>query len=317
LPDFAAGLAAAARQPDQYNRILLTEGVTVRHDGRLTVVACGAVLVLTAALTAGASAASASAGRGLATQAAPAICTSATRPKLAARISRGVEHALAGRSSSVGLTASDPSLGLSCAFHRAWHFDSASAIKATIISALIYKKHGVSHLTSAQRALAWLMITQSDNDAATSLWFEVGLSSLKRFLAAAGMRHTVLDYDAWGLSQLTAQDELKLLQVLTTRGPVLNSASRGYILWLMTQVIPSQRWGVPAGAPSDVKVSVKNGWLPDPDTGLWHVNSIGAFRGTHIGYQIVILTSGNPSWDYGIDTIEAAARVINSEIAHA
>ena len=33
--------------------------------------------------------------------------------------------------------------------------------------------------------------------------------------------------------------------------------------------------------------------------------------------RIVILTSGNPSWDYGIDTIEAAARVINSEIAHA
>jgi hypothetical protein len=288
----------------------------VRQFGRLTVVACGAALVLAAALTAGAPAASASPARGLA-QAAPAICTSATRPKLAARISRGVEHALAGRRSSVGLTASDPSLGLTCAFHRAWHFDSASAIKATIISALIYKKHGVSHLTSAQRALAWLMITQSDNDAATSLWYEVGLSGLKRFLAAAGMRHTVLDYDAWGLSQITAQDELKLLQVLTTKGAVLNSASRGYVLWLMTQVIPSQRWGVPAGAPSGVKVSVKNGWLPDPDTGLWHVNSIGAFRGTHIGYQIVILTSGNPSWDYGIDTIEAAARVINSEIAHA
>ena len=289
----------------------------MRQNRRLTAVTGGAVLMLVAALTAGASAASASPARGQVPQAAAAICTSATRPKLAARISRGVEHALAGRSSSVGLTAADPSLGLTCAYHRAWRFDSASAIKATIISALIYKEHGVSHLTKAQRALAWLMITQSNNDAATDLWFEVGYSSLKRFLAAAGMRHTILDYGAWGLSQLTAQDELKLLQVLTTAGTVLNGASRGYVLWLMTQVIPSQRWGVPAGAPSDVKVSVKNGWLPDPRTGLWHVNSIGAFRGTRIGYQIVILTSGNPTWDYGIDTIEAAARVINSEIAHA
>lgn len=286
----------------------------MRPSGRLTVVACGAAFALAAAMTAGAPVAAA---RGLTSQAASAICTSATRPKLAARISRGVERALDGRSSAVGLTAADPSLGLTCGYHRAWHFDSASAIKATIISALIFKKHGVSHLTSAQRSLAWLMITQSNNDAATDLWFETGYSSLKRFLIAAGMSHTELDWGAWGLSQITAQDELKLLQVLTTAGKVLNSASRGYILWLMTQVIPSQRWGVPDGAPSDLKVSVKNGWLPDPDTGRWHVNSIGAFRGTHAGYQIVILTSGNPTWAYGIDTIEAAARVINSEIAHA
>jgi hypothetical protein len=286
----------------------------MRPSGRLTVLACGAVAALAVAMTAGAPVASA---RGLTPRAASAICTSATRPKLAARISRGVERALDGRSSAVGLTAADPRLGLTCAYHRAWHFDSASAIKATIISALIFKKHGVSHLTSAQRSLAWLMITQSNNDAATDLWYETGYSSMKRFLAAAGMSHTRLDWNAWGLSQLTAQDELKLLQVLTTAGKVLSSASRGYILWLMTQVIPSQRWGVPDGAPAGLKVSVKNGWLPDPDTGKWHVNSIGAFRGTDVGYQIVILTSGNPTWAYGIDTIEAAARVINSEIAHA
>ena len=76
------------------------------------------------------------------------------------------------------------------------------------------------------------------------------------------MSHTVLDDAAWGLSQLTAQDELTLLTLLTTHGSVLSDTSRGYVLWLMSKVIPSQRWGVPDGAPADVTVSVKNGWLP-------------------------------------------------------
>ena len=44
----------------------------------------------------------------------------------------------------------------------------------------------------------------------------------------------------------------------------------------MSQVIPAQRWGVPAGARPGVTVHVKNGWLPDPR--LWVVNSIGALQ---------------------------------------
>ena len=47
-------------------------------------------------------------------------------------------------------------------------------------------------------------------------------------------------------------------------------------------------------------VHVKNGWLPYPDTDLgasdWHINSIGAFTGTNVSYQIVILTAaGRPA----------------------
>lgn len=255
--------------------------------------------------------------------AAPAICRSASRPRFAAWLSRGIQRALAGRVSRVGLTVADPRLGLSCALHRTSHFDSASAIKATIISALLYKVHGPSHLTSAQSGLAWRMITQSDNAAASALWNEVGSARMQRFVDAAHMSHTVLDDAAWGLSQLTAQDELTLLTLLTTHGSVLSDTSRGYVLWLMSRVIPSQRWGVPDGAPADVTVSVKNGWLPDPFTGRWHVNSIGAFRSLgayrsrHISYQIAVLTDGNPSESYGIGTIQAAAKVINHDIAHA
>ena len=68
-------------------------------------------------------------------------------------------------------------------------------------------------------------------------------------------------------------------------------------------------------------VHVKNGWLPYPDTDLgasdWHINSIGAFTGTNISYQIVILTEphGPQSESYGITTIQDAAVVINRDLA--
>ncbi|HXW86960.1 MAG TPA: serine hydrolase [Streptosporangiaceae bacterium] len=280
--------------------------------------ACGCVAAAGAvtALVLGAGPSQAAAGRAAAA-ASSAICKSATRPKLAARISRGILAALASRDSVVGLTVSDPRYDLTCALHEDEHFDSASAIKATIISALLYKVGGPSHMTKAQHALAWLMITQSDNDAATALWDEVGITWLQKFVTAAGMRQTVLDNDAWGLSQLTAHDEMILLGVLVSKGTVLSGASRSYVLWLMSNVISSQRWGVSAGAPAGVTVSLKNGWLPYPVSDDWHVNSIGAFRGDDILYRIVVLTSGNATMAYGVDTIQAAARVINTDIARA
>ena len=71
----------------------------------------------------------------------------------------------------------------------------------------------------------------------------------------------------------------------------------------MAQVIPSQRWGVPAGAPADLTVHVKNGWLPLATHG-WRIHSIGCFTGHHRGYSIVVLTEDNPTMAYGITTIE-------------
>ena len=286
----------------------------------ISAAATAGLLAAAIALAGPAAGSTAAAGRpdaASAVSASTGICKSSIRPKLAARLSSGLEKALAGRVSDVGFTVADPRLGLTCAFHQTRHFDSASAIKATIISALLYKEHGPSHLTSAQRGLAWEMITESDNDAATDLWDEVGMASLQSFLNAAHMNHTILDDGAWGLSQLTAQDELKLLELLATPGKVLSAASRGYALWLMAHVVPSQRWGVPVGAPKGVTVSVKNGWLPDPHNGLWHINSIGVFRGKNVDYEIAVLTSGNPTMAYGITTIEKAAYAVNIDIYRA
>jgi hypothetical protein len=244
------------------------------------------------------------------------ICTSATRKHraLAARMSGGISAALRGRDSIVALTEADKRTGVRCELHRGWHFHSASVVKVIILGALLHELMTEHRgLSPSQVALTMEMITESSNSAATALWDEVGRGNLQRFLDVAKMTHTQLGAGGfWGLTLVTAHDEMLLLGLLTAGNSVLNKPSRAYALKLMAQVIPSQRWGVPAGTPSDVTVHVKNGWLPDPV--LWVINSIGAFTGHHRDYRIVVLTRGNPSMAYGIDTIEGVAEVINREL---
>jgi hypothetical protein len=275
----------------------------------MVIMAASAIgLGATVAAPAGAQAAAASPA------ASPPICVSAAHPLLAARMSGGIAGALHGRRSAVGLALADPGLGLSCRLDAGGHFVAASAIKVTILSALLLKTGGAGHLTAAQRSLARAMITQSSNAAADRLWAEVGISGMQRFLNRAGMTQTRLN-DAWGLTGLTAADEVTLLRLLTSPGPVLSPASRSYVLTLMAQVIASQRWGTPAGVGAGIAVHVKNGWLPYPTGRNWRINSLGAFAGPGTAYQMAVLTSGNPSMGYGIDTIQGAARVINRDIA--
>lgn len=275
-----------------------------------------------AAARAGSAAAGARPARALAVAAravasAPvAICTSATRKhrKVAARMSRGIAAALAGRSSIVGLAVADTRTGVTCKFHQRRHFHSASIVKVVILGALL-RHLMVRHrfLSPEQVTLTTEMITESSNAAATRLWDELGRRRLQRFLDLAKMTHTTLGPGGyWGLTRATAHDELLLLKVLKSKDSVLDKPSRRYALSLMARVIPSQRWGVTAGAPDDMTAHLKNGWLPDPVR--WVINSIGIFTGHHRNYRIVVLTRDNPDMTYGVDTIQHVAEIINHEL---
>jgi len=249
-----------------------------------------------------------------ATRATAAICTSAQHPKIAAAMSRGIGAALADRSWVAGLTADDPAAGITCRLHQDWHFYSASIVKVIILGALLHwlmAEH--RDLSPEQVTLTRAMITESSNTAATTLWNELGMGRLQLFLNLAGMRQTELS-DAWGLTLATAHDELVLLRLLVTKNTVLDAPSRAYALRLMAEVVPSERWGVPAGAPASVTVHVKNGWLPYPGAADWRINSIGDFTGHHTSYSISMLTAGNPNIEYGIVTIQEVAEVINDDL---
>ncbi len=280
------------------------------------IIALAVASVLAAGTAAGLAAATAAPALASASPASSQICVSKAHPRLARRLSSRITGALRGRQGAIGLAAADTKLGLTCSLNAGGHFYAASVIKVTIISALLLKEGGVGHLTKRQHALAWKMITESDNDAATALWNQTGRRARNRFIRRAGMAHTELNNEAWGLSLITAHDEVTLLKLLTTRGRVLSTPSRRYVLYLMAHVEPGQRWGVTAGASAKVTVHVKNGWLPYPSHPVqWNINSIGAFTGTGITYQIAMLTTNNQSEDYGIDTIRDACRYLNWNLA--
>jgi len=243
------------------------------------------------------------------------LCRSSSHPALAAKLASDIRAALRGRVSTVALQVDDPDKRLGCWLNISQQFDAASVVKVTILGALLRKAlDQFRYLTDTEAAEARAMITRSDNGAASALWAKLGPSYLQHFLNLAGMRQTLLGPGGyWGLTRITAHDEVLLLRLLLYSNSVLDTPSRAYALSLMAQVIPSQRWGVPAGAPTSLTVHVKNGWLPRATHG-WRIHSIGCFTGPRGGYSIVVLTQDNPTMAYGIRTIEAIARVIHHDL---
>ncbi|GGO83830.1 serine hydrolase [Wenjunlia tyrosinilytica] len=242
------------------------------------------------------------------------VCTS-DKEGLASRLTKDITTALHGRRSTTAIALYDRTTGTKCTFNAAKKYDSASVVKVTVLGTLLRQAMDEHrHLTSREVRLSKAMITKSDNDATTSLWKQLGMTRIKRFLQLAGMTQTVPGTDGyWGLTQITATDELKLLSVLTSSNTVLTSNSRAYARDLMSQVVASQRWGVPAGAPSSVTVHVKNGWLPRSTHG-WRVHSIGAFTGNGHDYAMAVLTHDNSTMDYGVATIQAVARAVHRDL---
>jgi beta-lactamase class A len=273
-----------------------------------------ASLATMASLTAGGPA-HASAPQTATAAASSAICTAPAKyASLATRLSKDIAAAIRGRSGYIAIRVEDARTGVECRYNEGHRSHSASVVKATILAALLYwRQRTHTSLTSTEKREATLMIEYSDNNAATYLWNDVGHTRLNQFVKAATMTETELNPDGyWGLSEITARDELQLTRLLTEHNSVLTDSSRAYELNLMNHVVSYERWGVPAGAPSGLTVYVKNGWLNDPV--LWVINSIGAIEGHGRDYKMAILTYGNPGEQYGINTVQAIARAANHDL---
>ena len=91
-----------------------------------------------------------------ASAAAPSVsCKSRSHPALAARLDRDIDRALRGRVSAVAVGVDDPGQGLQCWLNSSAHFDSASVVKVTILSALLRKAQEQHRsLTRTEAALA-------------------------------------------------------------------------------------------------------------------------------------------------------------------
>lgn len=244
----------------------------------------------------------------------PVTCTS-HRPGLADRLERDIATALHGHGKTSALALYDRTTGTSCTFRASTAFDSASVVKVAILGALL-RQAAEEHrlLTSREVDLTTDMITKSDNAATNALWHQIGHTGIQHFLDLAGMRDTVPGgRGTWGLTQITAGDQVKLLRLLTSDNHVLGERARAYALRLMNRVVPDQRWGTPAGAPGTATVHVKNGWLQRSANG-WRVNSVGVFTGGGHDYGMAVLSHGSRTMEDGVTTVERAARAVNRDL---
>ncbi|MGD0069239.1 MAG: serine hydrolase [Streptosporangiaceae bacterium] len=210
---------------------------------------------------------------------------------------------------------------------RSWRFGqgrpqaAASVVKLDILEALLAEQGRGAGLADGDQSLAQQMMEDSDNTAATSLWYQAGgPARIGLFNTAAGLSQTVLSscvvcrgfaWPGWGLSTTTPADQIALLRKLITPSTLLTTTERAYALSLMENVTPAQRWGVSGGVPAQVTVALKNGWLPLEGTdGDWQINSVGWVAGSGRNYLMAVLTTGNPTEQYGIDTIDRLAAMV-------
>ncbi|MFE1752864.1 serine hydrolase [Streptomyces anandii] len=245
----------------------------------------------------------------------PTVSCASGKAGLAAKLQKDITAAMAGRKGTIAVGLRDRGTGTTCTLRESTAYDSASVVKVTVLGTLLWdaKKHN-RYLTSREVTLTKAMITQSDNNATSSLWKQLGVTKVKGFLTAAGMTQTKPGANGyWGLTQITVRDEQKLLGLITAKNSVLSDNSRAYILKLMGQVVSSQRWGTPAGAPSSVSVHVKNGWLQRATHG-WRVHSVGTFNGAGHDYMITVLTQDNSTMSYGVTTIQNIAKAIHKDL---
>lgn len=245
----------------------------------------------------------------------PQVSCTSGQAGLAEKLRKDITAALAKRKGTVAVGLYDRTTKTTCTLRGGTAFDSASVVKVTVLAALLWdaKKQG-RYLTDRETKLATAMITKSDNASTSTLWKQLGLTKIKAFLAAAKMTQTKPGANNyWGLTQITVRDEQRLLALLTAKNSVLSDNARAYVLKLMNKVVSSQRWGTPAGAPSTVKVHVKNGWLSRATHG-WRVHSVGTFKGGGRDYTITVLTHGNPDMKYGVNTIQGVAKVIHKDL---
>jgi len=198
----------------------------------------------------------------------------------------------------------------------------ASVVKLDVLETLLAQRGGGSAgLAASDRALAEQMIEDSDNDAATSLWYEVGgPDKIRAFNASAGLTKTSpsscvvcpgFAWPGWGLTTTVPADQIALLRELVEPGPLLTPADRSYALSLMENVTPSQRWGVSGGVPAGITVALKNGWLPlDSSNTNWQINSVGWISGGGRDYLMAVLSTGNPTEQYGVSTIDTLGALV-------
>jgi hypothetical protein len=228
---------------------------------------------------------------------------------LGARMIPAIAAYVAGRHDNVTVAVEDLTTGQIYQFRPGVVENTASTLKVDILATLLVEAQAAGRpLTPEEQSLAVPMIEESLDSAADNLWTQLGPVAVGEFEREAGMTSTVPATDGvWGTTTTTALDRLAMIRALVEPNSLLTDASRAYVLNLMENITPSQDWGATGGVPPGVTVALKNGFAV---INGWQINTTGWVNGAGRDYLIAVLTNGNASEQYGIDTVNAVSALV-------
>jgi hypothetical protein len=218
----------------------------------------------------------------------------------------GAAAYLSGRAGRTAFAVVD-SEGRLSGVHVHWTFTTASVVKAMLLVAYLRRLDamGQHSVDSFSNSFLYPMIHISDNNAATQCWSIVGDSGLYSVAAAAGMSEFSVS-GLWGTAQLSPADQAHFFFEMDSLIP---REFVGYARYLLSTIEPSQSWGIPVVArPLGYKTFFKDGSEPTALGQLVH--QVDRLEGHGHRFAIAVMTDGDPSMAYGIDTIQGVARAL-------
>jgi len=183
-------------------------------------------------------------------------------------------------------------------------FVSASLVKAMLLVADLRKLAARHHgLDPTRKALLEPMIKFSDNAAATAIFSLDGEGPLRALARAAGMTDFSV-HGYWSSAQLSAADQARFFFRMEELIP---RRFRAYANHLLSHIVEYESWGIPrVSRPRGWRTYFKGGWRGTGRGQLVH-QAARLERG-RVRVGVAVLTDGDPSMDYGIETIEGVTR---------
>jgi D-alanyl-D-alanine dipeptidase len=187
---------------------------------------------------------------------------------------------------------------------------SASLVKAMLLTAYL-RGIGNRMPDESERSVLGPMITVSSNDAADTIYYRVGDAALYRVAKTVGMKSfSVAGY--WANAHFSAEDQARLFNRIDRLIP---KRSRAYARGLLSSITSSQRWGFSsfAGA-AGFRTFFKGGWRGTGTGQLVHEAAL--FERGNTRLSMAVLTDGNPSHEYGTETLRGVAQRVFARHAH-
>jgi zinc D-Ala-D-Ala dipeptidase len=180
-------------------------------------------------------------------------------------------------------------------------YASGSIVKLMLLVAYLRRLEGRMP-PRADQQLLHTMIVLSGNKVASIIQGKVGTGALWEVARDAGMRDFSVS-GSWGSSLISAADQARFFRRFDRMIP---AGTRDYARELMSSIDRRQRWGFPRPALDlGFEAFFKIGWRATAAGRLVH--AVGMFERDGERVSLAVLTDGNPSHDFGTDTIRGAA----------